>query len=74
MLTNKKFMAALAIAVVVLIGLFMWFGWRPMHIRQNCFDQAKGDPRNDANKPGQERRNTVNALYDNCLNNAGVGR
>jgi hypothetical protein len=58
--------------LLIIIGLFYWYEWRPNQIRKSCFSQAK-EYAQKRRAEGKDLSNALgNSLYRLCLVEQGM--
>jgi len=70
---DKKFTTITALVLVVVVGLFYWFAYRPSEIKKACYREARTvvDAISiDSNK--EKYMDNYNNLYKLCVEKAGL--
>ncbi|MFA6422814.1 MAG: hypothetical protein WCV92_05465 [Candidatus Buchananbacteria bacterium] len=71
-MNKKTIVVVLTLLLLILVGIFYWFEWRPSQIRKNCYASAIKNPFKNPNATESERRSELNFIYQNCLKIKGL--
>jgi uncharacterized protein YxeA len=71
-MNKKTIFIGLILLILILVGVFYWYEWRPSQIRKNCYNSAVENPIRNPNATESERRSELNFIYQNCLKMEGL--
>jgi len=71
---NKKIVLLILLGLLLLVGWFYWFQWRPVKIKQYCHQHAEENARVFSQNKGTftEVRSVYDRSYEKCLHEKGL--
>ncbi len=69
---TKTILVAVLAVLVIILGAFYWYSWRPTQIKQRCYAEAEFDKRATFENDDSKRQEFIDVYYKDCLLRFGV--